>query len=75
MLVRVVEVLEDNFSYLIVDEGSKTAAAVDPVEPEKVRRRTCWSRSHQLSSCNKNQQAHATMVYSVPLSYPDRHSI
>ncbi|XP_058747817.1 hydroxyacylglutathione hydrolase cytoplasmic [Vicia villosa] len=28
--------LEDNYSYLIVDESTKEAAAVDPVEPEKV---------------------------------------
>ncbi|KAK0591667.1 hypothetical protein LWI29_005958 [Acer saccharum] len=28
--------LEDNYSYLIIDEGTKEAAIVDPVEPEKV---------------------------------------
>ncbi|KAK3230486.1 hypothetical protein Dsin_002367 [Dipteronia sinensis] len=28
--------LEDNYSYLIIDESSKEAAIVDPVEPEKV---------------------------------------
>lgn len=28
--------LADNYSYLIVDESTKEAAAVDPVEPEKV---------------------------------------
>lgn len=28
--------LEDNYAYLIIDETSKEAAAVDPVEPEKV---------------------------------------
>ncbi|KAF9595841.1 hypothetical protein IFM89_005327 [Coptis chinensis] len=28
--------LEDNYSYLIIDEGSKEAAAVDPVEPDKI---------------------------------------
>ncbi|XP_004490514.1 hydroxyacylglutathione hydrolase cytoplasmic [Cicer arietinum] len=28
--------LEDNYSYLIVNESTKEAAAVDPVEPEKV---------------------------------------
>lgn len=36
MRIRVVPVLDDNFAYLIIDEGSKKAAAVDPVEPEKV---------------------------------------
>ncbi|KAM7275618.1 hypothetical protein ACFE04_017484 [Oxalis oulophora] len=28
--------LEDNYSYLIIDESTKEAAVVDPVEPEKV---------------------------------------
>lgn len=28
--------LEDNYAYLIVDESTKEAAAVDPVEPEKI---------------------------------------
>ncbi|CAK7340017.1 unnamed protein product [Dovyalis caffra] len=28
--------LEDNYSYLIIDEGTKEAAVVDPVEPEKL---------------------------------------
>lgn len=28
--------LEDNYSYLIVDENTKEAAVVDPVEPEKI---------------------------------------
>ncbi|XP_074274504.1 hydroxyacylglutathione hydrolase cytoplasmic [Silene latifolia] len=28
--------LQDNYSYLIIDETTKEAAAVDPVEPEKV---------------------------------------
>jgi hydroxyacylglutathione hydrolase len=28
--------LEDNYSYIIIDEATKQAAAVDPVEPEKV---------------------------------------
>ncbi|CAH9090650.1 unnamed protein product [Cuscuta epithymum] len=30
--------LEDNYSYLIIDESTKEAAAVDPVEPQKVLR-------------------------------------
>jgi hydroxyacylglutathione hydrolase len=36
--MRVVEVplLEDNYGYLLIDEASKTAAAVDPAEPDKV---------------------------------------
>ncbi|KAG0447664.1 hypothetical protein HPP92_028222 [Vanilla planifolia] len=31
--------LEDNYSYIIVDEATKQAAAVDPCEPEKVIRK------------------------------------
>ncbi|PRP76023.1 hypothetical protein PROFUN_01739 [Planoprotostelium fungivorum] len=34
--VVTVPVLEDNYSYLLIDEKNKIAAAVDPVEPEKV---------------------------------------
>ncbi|KAF1001873.1 hydroxyacylglutathione hydrolase cytoplasmic isoform X1 [Apium graveolens] len=36
--MKVIDVpcLEDNYSYLIIDEATKEAAAVDPVEPEKV---------------------------------------
>lgn len=60
MLVRVVEVLEDNFSYLIVDEGTKTAAALDPVEPEKVVY-TLVAIASDVLYC-KVQQAQATIV-------------
>ncbi|PKA61798.1 Hydroxyacylglutathione hydrolase cytoplasmic [Apostasia shenzhenica] len=36
MKIHHVPCLEDNYAYLIVDESTKEAAAVDPVEPEKV---------------------------------------
>ena len=36
MNVVPVEALEDNYMYLIIDEATKEAAAVDPVEPTKV---------------------------------------
>ncbi|CAK4711130.1 hypothetical protein LEN26_017863 [Aphanomyces euteiches] len=36
--VIVIPVLNDNYSYLLIDRASKTAGAVDPVEPEKVIR-------------------------------------
>ncbi|CAG8487034.1 11057_t:CDS:2 [Scutellospora calospora] len=29
-------VLEDNYSYVVIDESTKEAAVVDPVEPEKI---------------------------------------
>jgi hydroxyacylglutathione hydrolase len=35
--IVVVRVLQDNFSYLVIDPSTKAAAAVDPVEPDKVR--------------------------------------
>ncbi|PWZ54346.1 Hydroxyacylglutathione hydrolase cytoplasmic [Zea mays] len=36
MKIIPVPCLDDNYAYLIVDESTKKAAAVDPVEPEKV---------------------------------------
>ncbi|EXC21105.1 Hydroxyacylglutathione hydrolase cytoplasmic [Morus notabilis] len=36
MKIHYVPCLEDNYSYLIIDESTKEAAVVDPVEPEKV---------------------------------------
>lgn len=36
MQVIIIPVLEDNYSYLLIDKSTNTAAAVDPVEPDKV---------------------------------------
>ncbi|XP_061416855.1 hydroxyacylglutathione hydrolase, mitochondrial isoform X1 [Lethenteron reissneri] len=36
MRVRLVPALQDNFMYLLVDERTQRAAAVDPVEPDKI---------------------------------------
>ncbi len=36
MKVRLLPALEDNYMYLLVDEVTKQAAIVDPVEPKKV---------------------------------------
>ena len=36
MNVVPVEALEDNYMYLLIDDATKEAAAVDPVEPTKV---------------------------------------
>jgi len=36
MKVIVVPVLTDNYSYLLIDESTNKAAAIDPAEPEKV---------------------------------------
>ncbi|XP_043192448.1 hydroxyacylglutathione hydrolase, mitochondrial-like isoform X1 [Amphibalanus amphitrite] len=37
MRVRIIPALQDNYMYLLVDESSKQAAIVDPVEPDSVR--------------------------------------
>ena len=36
MRIRILPALRDNYMYLLVDERTNEAAAVDPVEPEKV---------------------------------------
>lgn len=36
MKIKVIPALDDNYMYLIIDESSKDAAVVDPVEPEKI---------------------------------------
>ena len=38
MRVKILPALSDNYMYLLVDEESKEAAVVDPVEPETVLR-------------------------------------
>ena len=37
MKVKILSALEDNYMYLIIDEKTKEAAIVDPVNPAKVR--------------------------------------
>lgn len=36
MKVIPIPVLEDNYSYILVDDKTKEAAVVDPVEPSKI---------------------------------------
>ena len=36
MRIQVLPALQDNFMYLIIDENTKEAAIVDPVEPKTV---------------------------------------
>ncbi|CAO3595607.1 unnamed protein product [Absidia cylindrospora] len=36
MIIKPVPCLQDNYSYILLDENTKTAAVVDPVEPDKV---------------------------------------
>lgn len=49
MKIELLPALTDNYMYLLIDEDTKEAAIVDPVEPGKVRRflilllcRTSW---------------------------------
>lgn len=37
MKVKVISVLEDNYMYLVMDEESKEAIAVDPAVPHRVK--------------------------------------
>lgn len=37
MKVKVISILEDNYMYLVIDEHSKEAVAVDPAVPHRVR--------------------------------------
>lgn len=34
--VRIVSMFEDNYGYVVIDEGNQTMFAVDPAEPEKI---------------------------------------
>jgi len=36
MKIRIVSMLSDNYAYLIIDQKTKKAACVDPVEPKKI---------------------------------------
>lgn len=38
MKVELLPALTDNYMYLVIDEGTKEAAIVDPVQPQKVGR-------------------------------------
>ena len=42
MNIHVLSALDDNYMYLLVDERTKQAAAIDPVEPEKVTNSFSW---------------------------------
>lgn len=39
MKVKVISILEDNYMYLVIDEQSREAVAVDPAVPHRVRER------------------------------------
>lgn len=46
MKVKVISILEDNYMYLVIEEQSKQAIAVDPAVPHRVR-------SYLVSICTK----------------------
>lgn len=35
--MKIISILEDNYMYLVIDEQSKEAIAVDPAVPHRVR--------------------------------------
>ena len=39
MKVVVLPALSDNYMYLVIDEATKEAGIVDPVDPDKVRKK------------------------------------
>lgn len=41
MKIELLPALSDNYMYLLIDEESKEAAVVDPVEPVKVQSSCC----------------------------------
>ena len=49
MRVRLLPALQDNYMYLLVDEETKTCAAVDPVEPQKVPKIVYKQTYHSVS--------------------------
>lgn len=42
MKVKVISILEDNYMYLVIEEQSKQAVAVDPAVPHRVRSPLCF---------------------------------
>lgn len=42
MKVKVISILEDNYMYLVIEEQSKQAVAVDPAVPHRVRGTYSW---------------------------------
>lgn len=42
MKVKVISILEDNYMYLVIEEQSKQAVAVDPAVPHRVRFPLCF---------------------------------
>lgn len=42
MKVKVISILEDNYMYLVIEEQSKLAIAVDPAVPHRVRYRLAF---------------------------------
>jgi hydroxyacylglutathione hydrolase len=71
MKVIIVPVLEDNYAYLLVDEASKTACAVDPADPIKVQeaaKEHGLSISHVLTTHHHwdHAQGNETMKKDIP---------
>lgn len=65
MKVELLPALTDNYMYLLIDEDTKEAAIVDPVEPQKVRLAHLLHYTHHqmpsrlsfISGCGSGQEA------------------
>lgn len=64
MKVKVISILEDNYMYLVIEEQSKQALAVDPAVPHRVRD---WHSQFTQSSLTFEQNC---LQYALSLSNP-----
>lgn len=64
MKVKVISILEDNYMYLVIEEQSKQALAVDPAVPHRVRD---WHSRFTQSSLTFEQ---ICLQYALRLSNP-----
>lgn len=64
MKVKVISILEDNYMYLVIEEQSKQALAVDPAVPHRVRD---WYSQFTQSSLTFEQNC---LQYALSLSNP-----
>ena len=61
MYVKLLPALQDNYMYLLVDEKTRDAAVVDPVEPAKVAFPLSLSLSLSLSPPLPDVRVHVYM--------------
>lgn len=70
MKVELLPALTDNYMYLLIDEDTKEAAIVDPVEPQKVRISHCAYYRFCIAwihNCHLSQVVDAVKKHGVKL--------